>query len=217
MSKSILVRAKQLYVHTRIHPKKGKEVPGRFLWTPVSGKSGDFDELVCNPTPTENLTPAICPPRTEESTLQAVGRLVEPSVAEAKQLLKAPISILSLRAVCDQYYKGCTCGTTYQNNCAHYLSNAFILAGYRDLLTSSLITARCPHKRPIRALDMLKWFKAKKTGFRGTRIQRNTGIWAVYQETSGWQHVVVIDTDRWLHYGTGDHWDWPVQWNYRIP
>ena len=142
--------------------------------------------------------------------------MVEPSQEEIEQITSSEVGVLSLNNVGAKYYNGCTCGTRYDNNCAHFLSNAFILAGYTDLLTSSLITERCPHKRPIRAQDMLKWFQAKQTGFHGGRVQRNSGWWATYQETRGWQHVVVIDANSWVHYGTGDYYDWPVQWNYRI-
>jgi hypothetical protein len=205
-----------IYTHYRLHPESGKEVPGRFLWTASAPDAPEFPNvLVCNPSPTELISP-LSVERSDAMPLAAVGALVEPTLEEAKRLEEGP-GILSLRAVCDRYANRCVCGTTYQDNCAHFLSNAFILAGYSDLLTSSIITARCPQRRPIRAQDMLRWFQARQTGFLGSRIQRNTGIWATYQETSGWRHVVVIDTNRWLYYGTGDYHTWPVQWNYRIP
>lgn len=206
----------EFYTHYRINPKTGNEVAGRYVWTPIDPASETIDEvLVCNPPPTEFLLPPESPP-SKDKTLAAVGRLVEPNLDEIESLDLTDIGILSLNNVGGKYYAGCTCGTRYDNNCAHFLSNAFVLAGYGDLLTSSLITARCPHKRPIRAQDMLKWFQAKKTGFYGGRVQRSTGWWAVYQETSGWQHVVVIDSTNWLYYGTGDYYDWPTQWNFRI-
>lgn len=115
-----------------------------------------------------------------------------------------------------RYYRGYICEHSYENNCAHILSNAFILADYRDLLISSLITHRCSHGRPTRVRDMLRWFQSKQNGFYGARVKSNTGIWSSYQEKTGRSHVVVMDSNAWSHYGTGDFWDWNVQWNYRI-
>ena len=207
---------KDFPVHYRINPKTGVAIPGRYTWMAFDEKNHEFDEaLLCNPPPTEFLK---SPDSgwSIEKMLGAVGRLIEPNLDETKAAESTPVGVLSLNRVGAAYYTGCTCGTSYTNNCAHFLSNAFILAGYIDLLTSPLITARCPHKRPIRAQDMLKWFQTKKTGFWGSRVQRNTGWWAVYQETPGWQHVFVSDSDNWTYYGTGDYWDWPIQWNFRI-
>lgn len=203
------------YTQVRVHPETGEVVPGRYLWTPESPDAPSFPEVsVCNPQATEQIPPLPLE-RDDDQPLPAVGLLVEPSLDDARKMEGEP-GLMGLRNVCDRYTHSCTCRTAYANNCAHYLSNAFILAGYSDLLTSPIITARCPHRRPIRAQDMLRWFQAKQSGYHGARIQRNTGIWATYQETPGSQHVVVIDTDRWLYYGTGDYHTWRVQWNYRI-
>ncbi|MFI8735364.1 hypothetical protein ACIGKM_05565 [Ectopseudomonas toyotomiensis] len=205
-----------IYTHYRINPKTGSEVAGRYIWTPNDESVEGFDDvLVCNPAPTELLAP-LDEELSEYRTQAAVGQLVEPTIDYVKELDSSSVGILSLNNVGSRYYNGCTCGGRYDNNCAHFLSNAFILAGYRDLLTSSIITARCSHGRPIRAQDMLRWFQAKNTGFHGGRIQRNSGWWATYQETRGAQHVVVIDANNWVHYGTGDYHTWPTQWNYRI-
>ncbi|WP_409268177.1 hypothetical protein [Pseudomonas sp. KCJK9044] len=207
---------KDFPVHYRINPKTGAEIPGRYIWTPIDESIKGFDEvLLCSPPPTE-LLKSPDSSWSIETMLKAVGRLIEPDSDEATAAESTPVDILSLDRVGANYYDGCTCRTSYPNNCAHFLSNAFILAGYTELLTSSLITARCPHRRPIRAQDMLKWFQAKKTGFWGSRMQRNTGWWAVYQETPGWQHVFVSDSNNWTYYGTGDFPDWPIQWNFRI-
>ncbi len=163
------------------------------------------------PVATEYL-PQLAQSLSPERTSAASGE--EPKFEE---LFREPdVGIFSLRGVCDVYYEGCVCGHSYPNNCAHFLSNAFIRAGYTDLLTSSTVSERCAQRRPIRAQDMLRWFQAKQTRFYNGRISQNTGIWATYQEKPGWRHVVVIDTDRWLHYGTGDYWDWPVQYNYKF-
>jgi hypothetical protein len=206
----------EIFTYYRRNPRTGVDVPGQFLWTPTDGDIRDFDPLVIAQSPTEVIPPAPLSPPTDAKTRQAVGLLVEPSPEEIAEWDQAAVGILGLADVARKYYNGCTCGTTYVNNCAHFLSNAFILAGYAELLRSPLITAKCPHGRPIRAQDMLRWFQAKQSGFSGARVQRNTGIWATYQEKPGWQHVVVINSNAWLYYGTGDYWDWPVQWNYRI-
>jgi hypothetical protein len=114
------------------------------------------------------------------------------------------------------------CGCREVNNYAHYLSNAFILSGQSELLTSPLITARCycGGQRAIRAYDMLQWFQKKTRETNGNVFiglpPRNSGWWATYQETSGNKHVLIIDCDQWVYYGTGDYPDWPVQWNYKF-
>ena len=103
------------------------------------------------------------------------------------------------------------------NNCAHFLSDAFIRAGFSELLPNNPhINARCTQaSRPVRARDMWSWFQSKAT--RTSRaIQRNTGIWAVFQlkESVYWGgHVIILDTDKWRFVGSGDpdytaYWDW---------
>jgi hypothetical protein len=130
---------------------------------------------------------------------------------------EAQALLASLPAVGPNYSNSCSGGDRYDNNCAHFLSNAFIRAGYSELTTDGIITARCPPaKRPIRAQDMLKWFRKKQVRFHSGVVQRNTGWWASYQETPSYPtgHVVVYDTNRWTYYGTGSY-NWPVQWNYQ--
>jgi hypothetical protein len=210
------MQGQEIYKVARVHPKCGHIVQGCFVWVAEDGDSADFEPLYCQPSPTELWPSYPSPPEAKERTYNAVGLTVEPSAEQIAEWTTTGNAVRSLRDVCNRYYHGCVCGTSYPNNCAHYLSNAFILAGYSALLSSPIITARCPHGRPIRALDMLRWFQSVQVGFNGSRVQRNTGIWATYQEKPSWSHVVVIDTDAWVHYGTGDYWDWPVQWNYRI-
>jgi hypothetical protein len=204
------------YTIYRTNPKTEKEVPGKFIWTP-DDPSEEFDDVLATaPSSDEEIPPAPLPELSDEITLCETGLTTEPSIEEIEGYTSGDVGVLSMSRVRDKYYHGCTCRKSYANNCAHYLSNAFILAGYRELLSSNLITHRCSHGRPTRAQDMLKWFKAKKVGFYGSRVKRNTGIWAVYQEKPGWRHVVLIDSDRWKHSGTGDYHNWPVQWNYRL-
>lgn len=126
----------------------------------------------------------------------------------------------SLKMAAAYYANRCVCGYRYDNNCAHFLSNAMILVNYNDLKTSSLITkgGRCSLSRPIRAKDMRAWFKA-----RAVRSMTNIcpaphhGIWAVYQERADGQgHVLLFDTDSWSWFGTGNYPDWPIQEYYQF-
>jgi hypothetical protein len=101
-----------------------------------------------------------------------------------------------------------------ENNCAHFLSDAFIRAGFSDLRNAhSCIQARCgtSSKRPVRARDMWCWFKTKASET-GGEVARNTGLWAVFQlkENVYWGgHVAIIDSNTWKYYGTG----WYSQWD----
>jgi hypothetical protein len=111
------------------------------------------------------------------------------------------------------YSSECAGGDEYANNCAHFLSDAFIRAGFTDLGNShTCISARCGTlaKRPIRARDMRCWFEAMSTSTGGA-VKRNTGIWAVFQlkESDYWGgHVAIVDSDSWKFYGTGWYNDW---------
>ena len=49
----------------------------------------------------------------------------------------------TLEDVAKAYNEACVGGGRESNNCAHYLADAFIRAGYTDLKTSKLITERC--------------------------------------------------------------------------
>jgi hypothetical protein len=105
----------------------------------------------------------------------------------------------------------CAGGDRYPNNCAHFLSNAFIAAGYTELRTYG---ARCPTGRPIRAREMWQWFQQQVTTYRGRTskvLQQGTGWWAVFQldEKAYWGgHVAFFDADAWVYYGTGWYGTW---------
>lgn len=134
----------------------------------------------------------------------------------------APGAAQTIAAVAAAYNGKCVGGDHYQNNCAHYLSDAFIRAGYDELeaghAADHFITARCgtSAKRAIRARDMWKWFESKATETANT-LTRDSGIWAVFQldEAIYWGgHVLIVDTDSWTWYGTGFHPAWN-QYAYR--
>lgn len=144
---------------------------------------------------------------------------------------RKPRASIALAAA--RFEEGCLGGGAYANNCAHFLSNAFIDAGYSELLTNTAqIKARCgpddchppPRQgRPIRARNMHEWFKVmggtnrrvfpRNSQEQFIRTMTGKGMWAVFEldEESYWGgHVCIVDTDAWKVYGTGMHgyWDW---------
>lgn len=121
----------------------------------------------------------------------------------------APRAVPSLASVGANWRDRCEGGDAFPNNCAHYLSDAFITAGYTELQSYG---ARCytPAKRPIRAREMRDWFKSKATTT-STVLQQGTGWWAIFQLDASvyWGgHVVLLDSDTWQYYGTGWYGDW---------
>lgn len=102
--------------------------------------------------------------------------------------------------------------STYENNCAHYLSNALINSGFADLAAAhACVTHRCGSpdctsggKRPTRAKDMRCWFQSKDSTPQAS-VAKGTGFYAVYQErpSDGQGHVVILDSNAWKFYGTG--------------
>lgn len=112
-------------------------------------------------------------------------------------------------------YNGrCTCGIAYNNNCAHFLSDAFKRQYWQVTFPSS--AAKCPHGRLIRAKELLDWFRAAyNPSFSQNHNGINSGYWLVYQEQSGQGHVCIHKHQGgfgWV--GTGDYPSWPVQWHY---
>jgi hypothetical protein len=114
----------------------------------------------------------------------------------------------------------CEGNDRYDNNCAHFLSDAFIRAGFTDLSPPcNCINARCgtSAKRPIRAAEMNCWFKSKAKKTEGSP-PANSGMWAVFQlDTTHYccGHVVIIDTDNNTYYGTGNYPNWAQQFAYQ--
>lgn len=111
------------------------------------------------------------------------------------------------------FTKSCEGGDSYENNCAHYLSDAFLRAGFDDLKApAACINTRCAtnSKRPVRARDMWCWFQEKQTESRD-KIPSKEGFWAVFQlnEAEYWGgHVIIIDTDKNIVYGTAHYPKW---------
>lgn len=139
------------------------------------------------------------------------------SAKDRERASLAPSYTPTLADVAKAYNESCVGGGRESNNCAHYLADAFIRAGYTDLKTSKLITERCKcgAGRAVRSQDLLKWFQAQSRTFHQGRPEPNTGYWAGYQEKPGDRHVTLIDTATGKFYGTADCKDWPVQWFYQ--
>lgn len=205
----------------RIDPITNKPVRGRFIWTPLPGESFlDDEELVYTPVATEYMPKDVIL-REKYSDFKEVEKSINPINREISQITRP-----SIKAAAALYKGECICGCTKdiicpeKDNCAHFLSNAFIKAGYTELLTSPLISFRCKWggNRPVRAFDMLKWFQLMRRRYNGKfhrgRVKPNTGFWATYQEKPGWKHVVILDSNGGF-YGTMDGDDWPLQWNYQ--
>ncbi|GAQ47108.1 hypothetical protein AtubIFM54640_004235 [Aspergillus tubingensis] len=118
-----------------------------------------------------------------------------------------------ISSIAAYWNNSCAGGDVQSNNCAHYLSDAFIRAGYTELSQPNQhINARCQTtaRRPIRARDMWSWFRSKAQ-VSSRNVQRNTGWWAVFQlnESQYWGgHVAVLDSNAWVYYGTGWYPDW---------
>ncbi|WP_426361829.1 hypothetical protein [Streptomyces sp. E-08] len=132
---------------------------------------------------------------------------------ESAQTARPRVLAPPLSSVGGYWTNSCMGGDAYVNNCAHFLSDAFIRAGYTELSTANpFINARCNTyaRRPVRARDMWAWFasKAVRTSSAPTPY---TGWWAVFQldEAVYWGgHVVLFDSDSWSYYGTGWHGTW---------
>jgi hypothetical protein len=112
-------------------------------------------------------------------------------------------------------YRGyCECGTTYDNNCAHFLTDAMVRAGLPKPFPTGV--AKCPSGRMIRAKETLAWFRTFSSGFNNNHGNLSSGYWFVYQESNGQGHVCIHQetSNSWYWWGTGDYPNWPVQWHY---
>ena len=145
---------------------------------------------------------------------------------------KKPQSLLdsgkTIEGAAKKYKDECKGGGSFANNCAHYLSNAFISAGFSELITNlDCVEVRCNqadtcdlgkklNHRIIRAKNLRCWFATKSTE-KLSKIPRNMGFWAVYQERAadGQGHVAIYDSGTKKHYGTGWFPNWEKQEFYK--
>lgn len=118
----------------------------------------------------------------------------------------------SLATAFSNYRGSCDCGEDLGNNCAHYLSDALIRAGYTALDggTGALYRRRngrvvCKAGRPVRARELRDWFAGQATDTHSGEPADDSRYWAVYQERAadGQGHVLIHH-----HTGTGTAYDW---------
>ena len=124
-----------------------------------------------------------------------------------------------IKSAWDSYSGSCACGERFENNCAHYLSNALIKAGCCSIDGGSGGLFRkesgyivCKSGRPVRAKELRNMFFSKKW----TRHSKpRDGYNLVYQEKAdGRGHVLIKKYSggrKVGHKGTGDYPDWPIQ------
>lgn len=130
---------------------------------------------------------------------------------------------MSIADAFDSYRGTCDCGENLGNNCAHYLSDAFIRAGYNDLDggTGGLFRRHngrvvCKAGRPVRARELRDWFSSNATATSNGEPDDNQ-YWAVYQHDGYPGGHVVIHNHTGTNYtwrGTGDYPDWGTQDHY---
>jgi hypothetical protein len=156
----------------------------------------------------ENLRPAI--------SLRAAGDPTAGTSADQAKLKTGK----TIEGAAKVFMEECAGGGEYTNNCAHFLSNAFIKSGLTDFdAPHACIKARCSVKegqlkeckfssqfqyRPIRAKELRCWFQEKATTT-VTEAANGSGFWAAYQEkpSDSQGHVAILDTNNWHFYGTG--------------
>ena len=125
-----------------------------------------------------------------------------------------------------ELYRGrCDCGERLENNCAHYLSDAFIRAGYGELDGGTGAKYRrfngrvvCTEGRPVRAREMREWFRERATDIHEGEPS-DERYWTVFQHDADeyWGgHVVIHEHDGtgYDHRGTGDYPRWETQEHY---
>lgn len=132
----------------------------------------------------------------------------------------------SLATTFSGFSRECPCGEDLGNNCAHYLSDALIDAGYDELDGGEGARYRkrngrivCKHGRPVRAKELRDWF-ADQASTTESGEPDDSRYWAVYQERSadGQGHVVLHHhtTDEGYDWaGTGDYPSWATKDHYR--
>lgn len=138
--------------------------------------------------------------------------ILEHDIIEIKKALEEESR--SLNSAMSFYTNSCTCGYRYSDNCAHFLGNALIKAGYT---MNSGISAKCSHGRPIRAKEVRTWASRFSSQF---STGPSSGTWLVYQESSRYQGHVLIrrywSSTSYSWRGTTDLPHWPVQWHYKL-
>lgn len=133
----------------------------------------------------------------------------------------------TLAGVAANWTKTCTLGDDESNDCAHFLSDAFIKAGFTELRKVSAdpsIKEWCDWNdakkddgaRPIRAKEMWEWFKRMAVTTKRTKPS-NEGFWAVFQWDPSYPggHVLLYDSNTTKIFGTDVFWQWKDQFFYQ--
>ena len=128
---------------------------------------------------------------------------------------------MSLEAAWKSYSDSCVCGEKLKNNCAHYLSNALIEAGYSSIDGGSGGLFRdengycvCKSGRPVRAKELRNTFFTENNW--ACHDEPREGYNLVYQERAadGQGHVLIKKYSggrKVGHKGTGDYPEWDIQ------
>lgn len=137
--------------------------------------------------------------------------------SNTKEHLASEEFYASLSEAYNLYEDKCDCGERFGNNCAHFLSNALIKAGFR--MPSG--GAKCRSGRMIRAKELLQWVRSIPGVVMKTEHGSITsGYWFVYQEraSDGQGHVCIHleKPESYSSVGTGDFPDWEVQWHFKF-
>ena len=116
--------------------------------------------------------------------------------------------MMSLQNAFSSYTDSCACGTEYENNCAHFLSNALIKGGFSAINGVGSVFA--PGGRPIRAKELRAWFGRNWT----RHTKPRNGLNLMYQEQGGQGHVLLKKYPEGNWVGRGDHGNWNFQEYY---
>ena len=147
-------------------------------------------------------------------------------VAVTKRLNAQQLVWPSITEGFNRYNNNCICNTSAGQNCAHFMSDALIRAGYLQLL-SGFTTWGCAaawgSKRPVQAKEMCAWFKGRALvtlkGGAYFRPAPGTGIYVVYQQyttsPTSQGHVCFWDSNNGTARGTLWLPWWAVQEFYK--
>jgi hypothetical protein len=207
---------------------EGKDAPAPGKASSTYIRSADPKRVDFQPNEDSENYAAPAPIAIEGAPRAAVGKA---QTDELKLKLTDQPNLKDIAKVWDAACRDCAGGypstcckgnKTYENNCAHFLSDALIRCGFVELLTDATLykcdKADCQvpnQRRPIRAKEMWGWFKGKATKklekITWSSIPKNTGVYSVFQFKEGGYpggHVLVLDTDTWQYYGTCAYFDW---------
>lgn len=128
---------------------------------------------------------------------------------------------MSIQSSWDNYSNSCVCGYAYENNCAHYLSNALTKGGFSEINGGvggnfRIVNGFCVCRSgcPVRAKELRDWF-GRKWSLHSSPPSDGTIL--VYQESRGQGHVLLkkYKDGKSIDYkGTTDLPSWPIQQYY---